>query len=478
MARPWKFLSLALALALAVSPALAQEDAQDAEPSEEVQDVIVVTASRTEQKLHEVPTTVTVITAEELENAPVDDYGDILRNVPGLNVSQMSARDVQITGRAATSSLATNQLVLVDGRTLYLDFFGFVMWDFLPSNPREIKQIEVVRGPGSAVWGANAMTGVVNLITKKPREITGTSLQLGAGELGTSFGSVTHAGAGDKVSYKLSGGYYEQDAYDRPTGLIQGSPAPGTPYPDFQNQGTEQPKAEIRVDYDPTIGSSWTFSGGYAATDGIIHTGIGPFDIDSGSNMTYFKTGWTRQALQVNFFANLLDGEAANQLTRDAFGNPLLLGFESETYNLDASNTNVVGENHILTYGATARKNQFDLTIAPDGRQPGRDRSLPAGRDPDRRPRALADRCPLGRPGSHRLRGLPPHRAPGLAEPEPHLPGVVQPRLPRAVVDQQLPRHHDLQRRLPAPRRSGGPSGSVRHAAGLGLLGLPVGRTR
>src|SRR5688500_113635 len=202
---------------LCASVAVAQETPEE---KPRVEEVMVVTASRSEQQLHEVPAAVSVITSEDLENLPADDYGDILRTVPGLNVTQISARDIQVTSRAATNSLATSQLVLLDGRTLYLDFFGFVMWDFLPVNLNEIKQIEVVNGPGSAVWGANAMTGVINLITKRPREMEGTSVILGAGDLGTILGSVTHAGAQDRWGYKLSAGYYEQDPFDRPTGVI------------------------------------------------------------------------------------------------------------------------------------------------------------------------------------------------------------------------------------------------------------------
>ena len=75
----------------------------------------------------------------------------LLRAVPGLNVSQTSARDINITTRNATGTLATGQLALLDGRSLYQDFFGFVMWDFLPVNPAEIKQIEVIRGPGATL---------------------------------------------------------------------------------------------------------------------------------------------------------------------------------------------------------------------------------------------------------------------------------------------------------------------------------------
>ena len=114
-----------------------------------------------------------VVTAQELASSPALNYGDVLRKVPGLNVVQLTARDINVTSRQATSTLSNSQLVLLDGRTVYLDFFGIVLWDLLPANMSEIKQIEVIRGPASAVWGANAMTGVVNIITKSPREAPG-----------------------------------------------------------------------------------------------------------------------------------------------------------------------------------------------------------------------------------------------------------------------------------------------------------------
>ncbi len=361
-----------LALLLIGVPALAQ-DAEDEPEVEggEVSDVIVVTASRIEQRLQEVPVAMTVIGAEQLETMPADDYGDVLRNVPGLNVTQISARDIQINTRKASGSLSTDQLVLLDGRTVYLDFFGFVMWDLLPLNFNEIAQIEVVRGPGSAVWGANALGGVINLITKSPWEAAGTSVVLGAGELSTLYGTLTHAAGGEKTGYKLSASFYEQDPYDRPTGIIQGSeitnPPGGLPYPFFENGGTEQPKIDLRADHNQSDDTSWSFSGGYAGTDGIVHSGIGPFDVDSSSNMSYGKVKWAKKALNVNVFANLLDGEAANLLARGADGLPILLGFESQTYNIDFANTHIVGEKNIISYGATAKTTDFDLSIAPLG---------------------------------------------------------------------------------------------------------------
>lgn len=136
------------------------------------------------------------------------------------------------------------------------------------------------------------------------------------------------------LGYKLSGAYrYLQDEpFDRPTGTIPDS-SPPTEYAPFPNSGTEQPKIDLRFDYDSSDTTRWTFSTGWAGTDGIMHTGIGPFDIDDSSNLTYLKAGWSRQAMQLTGFVNILDGDDANLQTAGADGNPLALGFSSETYN-------------------------------------------------------------------------------------------------------------------------------------------------
>ncbi len=375
MARTRAWLPFAFALLLPCSLASAQEVASPPatepppgdEPAATIEDVIVVTASRTEQKLVDAPATMTVFTAEDIQSIPADDYGDLLRNIPGMNVTQTSARDIQMTGRGSTNTLATTQLVLLDGRSIYLDFFGFVMWDFLPVNPGEIKQIEAVRGPGSAVWGANAMTGVVNLITKRPQEMFGTSLLLGGGELGTQYGSLSHAGGSERFGYKVSGGYYAMDAYERPSGNIPGTEIPYSSFA-FENSGTEQAKGDVRLNWDFQNGSTLDVATGYAATDGIVHTGIGPFDVDNGSSLAYGKLDWNRSALHVGFFANFLDADSVNLLTRSGNGQPLGFAFATDTYNADISNTSVLGgDHHIVTYGANYRTNDFELEIAPQG---------------------------------------------------------------------------------------------------------------
>jgi outer membrane receptor for ferrienterochelin and colicins len=365
-------------------------------------ETVVVSASRSESTVVDAPATMTVVSSSTLAALPSQSYADVLRTVPGMNVVQLSARDINVTSRQATGTLATSQLALLDGRSLYLDFFGLVLWDFVPAGPDDIKQIEVVRGPASAVWGANALTGVVNIITKPPRENAGvTSATIGGGFFNRDFGSAEGTGVGgllsthvttsqianDRWAYRLSGGYFNSAPYARPVGRIPQIPDPrdptgrttigGAPYPAdaegalgtaYRNQGTSQPKFDARVDQELRDGRA-TYSGGIAGTRGTIYTGIGPFDIQPGSMMGYGRFSYARGTARFGAFTNIVDAEAPNLLVPDpATGRPLQLNFNTRTFDVDGSHAVVVGPRHTISYGGNYRRNQFDITLAPAAR--------------------------------------------------------------------------------------------------------------
>ena len=362
-------------------------------------DTVVVTASRNEVRLIDAPVSTSVISTATLETTSAQNYGDLLRATPGVNVIQLSARDVQVTSRSPGNTLTNSQLVLVDGRSAYLDFFGLVLWDLLPTNFDDVEQIEVVRGPASAVWGANAMTGAVNIITKPPRESVGTTVTLSGGYVDRNDGSGTGRGAGslfganatvtrapnDRLSYRVSAGYFTSAAFARPTGRIPviddprqpGQTVGGAFYPldsavaavgtGFANRGTSQPKFDVRVDQELSHGTL-TYAGGVAGTDGLIHSGIGPFDMQSGTYLGYGKLTYTRGALRMQFFTNVLNGQAPNLLLPDlATGRPLQLDFTTQTYDGEIGHSVFLGNRHRLTYGGNVRQNNFDITLAPRG---------------------------------------------------------------------------------------------------------------
>jgi outer membrane receptor protein involved in Fe transport len=344
-------------------------------PEAAVDDIVVVTASRREEQLLNAPATMTVLTAETIATAPDQSITGLLRLVPGLNTVQTSARDVNVTTRAATGTLSDSMLVLLDGRSVYQDLFGFVLWDFLPIDPTEIKQIEVIRGPASAVWGANAMTGVINVIAKTPREMQGTFVDVRFGQFdrsppGGAFDggglfsvNASHAAApSDRFAYKVSAGLLAQEPFRRPAGTL-----PGThiDYPAFTNKGTAQPRFDARADYDLADGQQHlSAAAGVSGTEGIIHTGLGPLDVQRGSTFSYGRLTYSRRKLKVQFFVNALNAETPVLLQRGSDGRPLDFLFENQAYDVEFSNLHLWRGHHLVSYGGNYRHNHFNLSFA------------------------------------------------------------------------------------------------------------------
>ena len=260
------------------------------------------------------PATMSVVSAETIETSPAQNYGDLLRSVPGLNVIQMSARDINMTSRQGTSTLSNSQLALLDGRSIYLDFFGLILWDFVPTQP-----------VGHQADRGRARARLRGLGRERPdrrgqhhhqdaARVRGRQRDPERGDVrprrgldeGTRASRTaphgTWSGApNDRWSYRLAAGYFQSDAFSRPTGTIprlrpirwtativhRRRHLPRLP----DNQGTKQPKVDLRVDQELTSGGRITYSGGYAGTEGIVHTGIGPFDLQSGSYLGYGRVG-------------------------------------------------------------------------------------------------------------------------------------------------------------------------------------------
>jgi iron complex outermembrane receptor protein len=343
---------------------------------------VVITADRREELLINAPATMSVITEEAIGNAPSQSMTELMRLVPGVNITQASARDINITIRGATGTLEDSTLVLLDGRSIYQDFFGFVMWDFVPVDPLQIKQIEIVRGPASAVWGANALRGVVNVITKTPRELAGASGNTSGTSLSIQFGhfdrsrrgeaydggglfsiNATHAEApSDRFAFKISAGVLAQESFLRPAGNVRGTQAP---YPPFENSGTTQPKLDARADYNFADRHALILAGGIGGTEGILHTGLGPLDIRRGSTFKYGRVTYQREQLRLQMFVNALDGEGGFLFQRGTDGQIIEPTFENQVYDVEFSNVNVFRNRHVISYGGNFRHNRFDLSVVP-----------------------------------------------------------------------------------------------------------------
>ena len=170
--------------------------AQNAEPDlttlqiEDLMNVDVTSASRKEQKLSEVPAAVFVITKEDIQRSGATNIPDLLRMVPGLEVAQINPSTWAISARGFNGQYSNQLLVLIDGRTVYTPIFSGVYWDAQDVALELIERIEIIRGPGAAIWGANAVNGVINIISKNAKDtqsgmatVSGGTLEHGSGEL-------------------------------------------------------------------------------------------------------------------------------------------------------------------------------------------------------------------------------------------------------------------------------------------------------
>nr|WP_044889798.1 TonB-dependent receptor [Myxococcus hansupus] len=175
----------------------------------------VVTASRRAQSSLEAPNATTVITAEDIRLSGATTLPELLRRVPGADVMALGVGSANVSLRGFNQRIANKVLVLVDGRTEYQDFLGLTIWSSIPIGLEEIERIEVIRGPGSALYGANAMLGVVNIITRAPGTGPRAQFTVTGGTGNTAAGSfVSHGGSGG-LRYRAAAGYSQTDKWSR-----------------------------------------------------------------------------------------------------------------------------------------------------------------------------------------------------------------------------------------------------------------------
>lgn len=329
---------------------------------------VVVSASARDETVLDAPAAVSVITGKDLQTQPGDQLVDHLRRVPGLNVVQFSPRDVNIASRTATGGINTSTLVLADGRDLYLDFLGFVMWEFAPTDPSLIDRVEVVRGPASSIWGANASGGVVQLITKSPRDTLGGRVLVEGGSYGMRAVDVRESFLAGPWALRVSGGYFESDPFPRPTTITNMygetvNPDLGLQPNSIGTSGTRQPRFDLRADREDASGGAWTVEAGTGRTSGWIDTGLGPFRVDSDTSMSYVSTRWQSGLTVAQATVNVFRGNAVNLI------NALPFHFASGSTQATVHGSIPIANKGVVGWGGQAQLSAYDLSIAPNGKE-------------------------------------------------------------------------------------------------------------
>ncbi len=189
-------------------------------------ELVVEGASRAPERIVEAPAAISIVPQEVLQSTSVTGQAPLaLQAVPGADVVQSGVNDFNVNARGFNSSLNRRVLVLQDGRDLAIAFLGSQEWNGMSQPLEDVSRLEMVRGPGSALYGANAFSGVVNITTPTAREVVGTKVTLAGGELETFRGDLRHAGvlADDRFGYRFNAGYNRSDTYSRSRTLRNGT---------------------------------------------------------------------------------------------------------------------------------------------------------------------------------------------------------------------------------------------------------------
>lgn len=178
--------------------------------------VIVVTATRTEREVSDVPASVTVITKEEIENSPAHSADELIQGLAGIDslhtigiLSTSTSNKISMRGLGGGSEARV--LLLIDGVPANDLSVGAVEWNQIPKD--DIERIEIVRGPASAIYGSNAMGGVINIITKSASKETKGKATIGYGTFNTREGNASFSGSSGKAGYRFSAGALRSDGY-------------------------------------------------------------------------------------------------------------------------------------------------------------------------------------------------------------------------------------------------------------------------
>ncbi|MCK4294559.1 MAG: TonB-dependent receptor [Planctomycetes bacterium] len=307
---------------------------------EELMNVEVTTASKKAEKYLATASATYVITQEDIRRSGASSIPEVLRMVPGLQVAQLNSNTWAVSSRAFNTQYANKMLVMIDGRSIYAPLYGGVYWDMHDVILEDVERIEVVRGPGGTLWGANAVNGIINIITKSAKDTQGTLISGGAGTREQGFGAIRYGDkAGEGSYYRVYSKYFNRD-----DGRLVGG--------GNGNDGWDVFRGGFRIDSDPSDRDHFTLQGDffegqvgkintlYSLTAPLSQVVKGPFGISGGNVLGR----WTRS------FSD--DSEMMLQMYYDRTSRRERTFHESrDTYDIDFQHRFGLGDRHEITWG-------------------------------------------------------------------------------------------------------------------------------
>ena len=317
---------------------------------EDLAKIDITSVTKVTQPLNTAPAAVYVITHEDIVHAGARSIPEILRLAPNLQVAQTGANGYAISARGFNGALADKLLVLIDGRSVYSPLFAGVYWDMQSVPAEDIERVEVISGPGATLWGANAVNGVINIITRKSADTQGGVLTLGAGNLERGASLQYGGRLSDQLTYRI----YAKDVDYSDSRTSTGSNA---------HDGSAMPQGGFRLDWSPPD-DTVTVQGDLSRA---VERQPGNSDlIASGDDLL---TRWRHSlsdgsAVQVQVYY-----DETRRFTENGGG-----GFTLETYDLDLQHSFALGSWNNIVWGGGDRIEQdrivgsTPLFFVPDSR--------------------------------------------------------------------------------------------------------------
>jgi iron complex outermembrane receptor protein len=253
-------------------------------------DITVYGASLRGERITEAPAAISVLTMRDIKSRSVSgQLPTLLEHEPGVDMVQSGVNDFNVNTRGFNKSLNRRLLVLLDGRDLAVAFLGSQEWNGLSIPIEDLGKLELIRGPGSALYGANAFNGVINILTPSPREISGGKVTIAGGELNTLRTDARYARVSGPWSYKINVGRWQSDTWSvsRKADFTTSPPKVTFEYSglntflngeaiDLDRSKVASTYGSGRLDYEYGQGGTSTFEGGMTQVENeVLVTGIG-----------------------------------------------------------------------------------------------------------------------------------------------------------------------------------------------------------
>ena len=314
----------------------------------------VSTVSRQESTVGRSAAPVFVITNEMIRRSGARAIPDILRMVPGVQVARIDSSKWAVSIRGFNGRFANKLLVQIDGRSVYTPLFGGVWWDIQDVVLEDVERIEVIRGPGATVWGANAVNGIINIITKKASDTQGTYVHAGAGTEELGFTTARYGGRiGNDAHYRVYGKWFERDE-----GFATG---------DNAKDDWRMGRGGFRTDWTPNCCDTLTLQGDYykgAAGERNLLPSLPPVFTQAMDDDEFTEGGnilfrWRRELAEDSDWSLQLYYDRTERLWSN-----LGMGEDRDTFDLDFQHRFPLGHRHSIIWGFGYRNTKDQIRNA------------------------------------------------------------------------------------------------------------------